>query len=178
VSLSPYSYILLISHRPVLERAKPEQLMVIEYYNPYLLEDSDILWEPICNRKFRTKKRLEMESCREMYERCTKEEEEKLNRLTQNIKQHTETHTSSIQKTMLAFVDGAAVKPPRNIRKKQEQFGTNRRLVVSAAARTEGLKNIAPNITGSGDTRLRIAAGLRDDAQSKFTHLALITNFS
>ena len=54
--------------RPVLERAKPNQLANIEYYNPYLLEESDVLWEPHCKRKFRTKKREEMEAWREMYE--------------------------------------------------------------------------------------------------------------
>lgn len=54
--------------RPVLERAKPDQLANIEYYNPYLLEESDVLWEPHCKRKFRTKKRQEMEAWREMYE--------------------------------------------------------------------------------------------------------------
>lgn len=91
--------------RPVLERAKPETLNNIEYYNPYLLEESDVLWEPHCKRKFRIKKRLEMESWREMYERCTREDEEKLNRLTQNIKQREETTSNGVQKTMLAFVD-------------------------------------------------------------------------
>lgn len=54
--------------RPVLERAKADQLANIEYYNPYLLEESDVLWEPHCKRKFRTKKRQENEAWREMYE--------------------------------------------------------------------------------------------------------------
>ena len=54
--------------RPVLERAKPEQLSNIEYYNPYLLEECDVLWEPHCKRKFRTKKREENEAWREMYD--------------------------------------------------------------------------------------------------------------
>jgi transcription elongation factor B polypeptide 3 len=155
--------------RPVLERAKPEQLCNIEYYNQYLIEESDVLWEPHCKRKFRTRKRLEMESWREMYERCTTEDEEKLSRLTQNIKQNQETTSNGVQKTMLAFVD-SMVKPPRNVMRKQEIFGTNRKLVVSAAARTVGLKNIMPNLAAPGDARLRVAAGIRDDAHnSEFT---------
>lgn len=151
--------------RPVLERAKPDQLGLIEYYNPYLLEESDVLWEPHCKRKFRLRPRLEMESWRELYERCTREDEEKLSRLTQNIKQHQETTSNGVQKTKLAFVD-SMVKPPRNVMRSQEIYGTNRKLVVSAAARTVGLKNIMPNLVAAGDARLRIAAGIRDDAQN------------
>lgn len=151
--------------RPVLEKAKPDQLRVIEYYNPYLLDESDVLWEPHCKRKFRTRQRLEMETWRELYERCTTEDEEKLNRLTQNIKQHQVTTSNGVQKTMLAFVD-SMVKPPRNIMRKQEIYGTNKKLVVSPAARTVGLKNMAPNLASAGDARLRIAAGIRDDAQN------------
>lgn len=151
--------------RPVLERAKPEQLSNIEYFNSYLLDDSDVLWEPHCKRKFRTRKREEMESWRDMYERCTREDEEKLSRLTQNIKQNQETTSNGVQKTMMAFVDGLA-KPPRNVMRQQEIFGTNRKLVVSAAARTEGLRNIAPNLAVAGDVRLRVASGIRDDAQN------------
>ncbi|CRK91517.1 CLUMA_CG005178, isoform A [Clunio marinus] len=151
--------------RPVLEKAKPEQLCNIEYYNPYLLDDSDVLWEPHCKRKFRTKKRLEMESWRDMYERCTREDEEKLNRLTQNIKQHQEHTSNGVQKTLLAYVDTIA-KAPRSVMKKQEIYGTNRKMVASPAARTEGLRHLAPNIAAPGDARLRVAAGIRDDAQN------------
>lgn len=155
--------------RPVLDRAKPEQLCNIEYYNSYLLDDSDVLWEPHCKRKFRTRQRLEMESWRDMYERCTREDDEKLSRLTQNIKQHQETTSNGVQKTKMAFVD-SMVKPPRGIMRKQEQFGTNRKLVVSPAARTVGLKNIMPNLAAAGDVRLRVAAGLHDDAQNGMFH--------
>lgn len=152
--------------KPVLERAKPEQLNVIEYYNPYLLEDSDVLWEPHCKRKFRIRQRMEMETWREMYERCTREDEEKLSRLTQNIKQHHETASNGIQKTKMAFMD-MMVKPPRNVKRMQEQFGTDRKLVSSPLSRVPALRNMAPNITNgrSGDARLRVAASIRDDAQ-------------
>jgi elongin-A len=151
--------------KPVLEHAKPDQLTNIEYYNPYIMEESDVLWEPHCKRKFRTRKREEMESWREMYERCEREDVAKLNRLTKNIKHNQETTSNGVQKTKMAFVD-SMVKPPRNIMRKQEIFGTNRKLIVSPAARTEGLKNIMPNMAMAGDARLRVSAGLRDDAQN------------
>lgn len=151
--------------RPVLEKAKPEQLSSIEYYNQDLLEDTDVLWEPHVKRKFRTRQRLEMESWREMYERCTEEDEIKLSKLTRNIKQHQETTSNGVQKTKMAFVD-SMVKPPRGIMRKQEIYGTNRKLVVSPAARTVGLRNMAPNLAAAGDARLRVATGIRDDAQN------------
>jgi len=164
--------------RPALEKAKPEQLANIEYYNPYLLEESDILWKPHCQRKWKNRQPDEMESWRDMYDRCTRDEAEKLSRLTQNIKQSQEKTSNGIQKTKMAFVD-TMVKAPRGIVRKQEQFGTSRKVVVSPAARTEGLKNLQPNLAAAGDVRLRVAAGLRDDAQhSKLTFiLVLILDF-
>lgn len=53
--------------KPVLERATPDQLFILEHHNPYLVEESDALWQFHCNKDFRTKKREEMESWREMY---------------------------------------------------------------------------------------------------------------
>lgn len=150
--------------RPALEKAKPEQLSNIEYYNPYLLDDSDILWKPHCQRKWKNRQPMEMESWREMYERCNREDEEKLSRLTQNIRQMQEKTSNCVQKTKMAFVD-TVVKAPRGMIRKQEQFGTSRKPVVSPAARIEALKNIQPNLAVAGDVRLRVAAGLRDDAQ-------------
>lgn len=153
--------------KPILEKARPEQLELIEYYNPYLIDESDILWEAHVKKKFRARKREDMETWREMFERCEKEDEEKLNRLTKNIKKSQEKATSEVQKTRLAFVD-SMVKPPRSVMRKQEIYGTNSKLVSSPAARTDGLKHLAPNIVVAGDVRLRVAAGIRDDAQSKF----------
>lgn len=150
--------------KPVLEKAKPDQLRSIEYYNPYILDESDILWQPHCTRKWKNKKPQEMETWRDMYERCTQEDQEKLDRLTQHIKHNQEVTSNGIQKTKMAYVD-SMVKPPRNMMRKQEQFGTNHKLVVSAAARVDSLKRLIPNIAKPGDVRLRVAAGLRDDAQ-------------
>lgn len=53
--------------RPVLERTTCEQLMTLEDYNPYLLEDTNWLWEQHCKRRFRTRHREELETWREMY---------------------------------------------------------------------------------------------------------------
>lgn len=53
--------------RPVLDRATPQQLLTFEEYNPYLMEDSDCLWQIHVQRNYRSNKRLEMESWREMF---------------------------------------------------------------------------------------------------------------
>lgn len=53
--------------KPVLQLASPEQLFTIESYNPYLMEDTDVLWEFHGKRKFRNNKRLELETWREMF---------------------------------------------------------------------------------------------------------------
>ncbi|KAL7026283.1 hypothetical protein ACKWTF_013831 [Chironomus riparius] len=149
--------------RPALEKAKPDQLTKIEYYNPYLLDDSDILWKTICQRKWRNRQPMEMESWREMYERCNKEDEEKLNRLKQSIRQTTEKSSNCVQKTKIAFVD-TIVKAPRVV-KKQETFSSNRRPVISLAARIETLKNLKPNVLASSDVRSRLAASVQAGAQ-------------
>ena len=136
--------------RPALEKAKPEQLTKIEYYNPYLLDDSDILWKTICQRKWRNRQPMEMESWREMYERCNKEDEEKLNRLKQSIRQTTEKSSNCVQKTKIAFVD-TIVKVPRRVVKKQETFSSTSKPVMSLAARIETLKNLKPNQAVTSD---------------------------
>lgn len=53
--------------KPVLERATPDQLFMLEHYNPYLIEDTDALWKFHCTKEFRSKEREEMETWREMY---------------------------------------------------------------------------------------------------------------
>lgn len=152
--------------KPVLERASPEQLFTLESYNPYLMEDSDVLWEQHIKRNFRSQKRKEeeCESWREMFIRCSEERESKLLSLTANIKQSQVEKTAPIRKTQLAYVD-SAVKPPRNIISKQARFGTAQAPVVSPAARVAALKNGSTNVAKAGDSRLKVAAGARDNAQ-------------
>lgn len=53
---------------PVLLKCSANQLGNIEYYNPYLTEDTNDLWKKHAQRQFRGKKPREMESWKEMYE--------------------------------------------------------------------------------------------------------------
>jgi hypothetical protein len=53
--------------KPVVDRATPQQLFVLEHFNPYLMEDTDHLWQKACEKHFRNKQRQEMETWREMY---------------------------------------------------------------------------------------------------------------
>lgn len=97
-------------------------------------------------------------------QRCQDEQDAKLKSLTANIKQ-SQVQSVPVKQTKLAYVDSAA-KPPRNIQKKQIQFGTDRKLIVSPATRVASLNGITNNLAQVGDTRLRVAAGTRDTAQA------------
>lgn len=109
----PYSIL-----KPVLERATADQLFNAEHHNPYLIDDTDELWELICRKAFRGKEPYELESWRDMYLRCIDEREAKLRSLTQTIKQSQDLRKLPVKQTKLAYVD-SVVKPPRNIAKKQ-----------------------------------------------------------
>lgn len=149
--------------RPVVQRASPEQLQLLEYYNPYLIDDTDVLWQQHCGRRFRGYKRHEMETWREMYTRVKTEQENHLSRLTENIK-HSQTVAIPVKTTKLAYID-SMVKPPRNVIKKQAQYGTERKLVATPASRVSSLSSVQSNIAKIGDARLRAAASFRDTAQ-------------
>lgn len=151
--------------RPVLERATPDQLDLFENFNPYLMEDSDVLWQQHCQRKFKAYKRQEMETWREMYYRCQMEQEARLNSLTNNIKK-SQSVAMPVRQTKLAYVD-SLVKPPRNVIKKQHQFGTQMKLTATPAARVEALSSVASNMARSGDARLKALASMRDTAQAQ-----------
>lgn len=110
-------YIIL---KPILEKATPDQLFNLEHYNPYLIEDTDELWRLHCLKEFRTKKREEMETWREMYMRCLDEREAKLNFITANIKE-SQDKSLPVRTTKLAYVDSIA-KPPRNVARKQVDY--------------------------------------------------------
>lgn len=103
--------------KPVLEKATPDQLFNLEHHNPYLIDDTDDLWKLHCQKEFRTKKREELESWRDMYMRCLDEREARLNAITANIKQ-SQKKSIPVRKAQLAYVDSVA-KPPRNIARKQ-----------------------------------------------------------
>jgi len=109
--------------QPVLNRASPKTLMHIEDCNPYLMEDTSELWEKYVKKDFRNKAREDMESWREMYERCTIEREEKLEALKGKVKQCYKAEEDNHKKTKLAYVDSAP-KAPRNVRNAQAKHGT------------------------------------------------------
>lgn len=98
--------------KPVLERASVEQLLTIEDFNPYLIEDSDELWKIHCGRRFRGRQPEELESWRELFLRSQDEQEAKFEALTKNIKASLE-QPGAIKKTKLAFVEA-----PKKLSKK------------------------------------------------------------
>uniref|UniRef100_A0A8C6S995 Elongin-A n=1 Tax=Neogobius melanostomus TaxID=47308 RepID=A0A8C6S995_9GOBI len=108
---------------PVLERCTPEQLYRIEQSNQCFTEDSDELWMRHCQRDFKREQPQEYESWRELYLRLHDEREERLRLLTQNI---SSAHASKPKgrQVKMAFVNSVA-KPPRDIRRRQERFGTS-----------------------------------------------------
>ncbi|KAM9737686.1 elongin-A [Menidia menidia] len=118
--------------QPVLERCTPEQLYRIEQSNQCFTEDSDELWMRHCQRDFKRESPQEYESWREMYLRLHDEREERLRLLTQNI---TSAHANKPKgrQVKMAFVNSAA-KPPRDVRRRQERFGTTSGLATPPAA--------------------------------------------
>ncbi|XP_062122879.1 transcription elongation factor B polypeptide 3 [Drosophila sulfurigaster albostrigata] len=150
--------------RPVLERATPHQLLNFEEYNPYLMEDSDVLWQQHVHRHYRGQRREEMETWREMFLRCEDEKARRLSTIAENIKASQKISEAPVRKTQLAFVD-SMVKPPRSVQRKQEQYGTNRKLIATPAARVAALSNVTPNAAKVGDARLRVLGSARDAAQ-------------
>ncbi|XP_053699143.1 transcription elongation factor B polypeptide 3-like [Sabethes cyaneus] len=144
--------------RPVLEKATPNQLTKLEQLNPYLLEETYVLWEQHCRREFRNQQRKEeeCESWREMYGRCSQERDAKLASLVQIIKQSTVQREAPVRKTQLLYMD-STVKPPRNVISKQIKYGTDRVAVVSPAARVPALQSTSTNVVKVGDSRLKAA---------------------
>ncbi|KAK7074561.1 Elongin-A [Halocaridina rubra] len=109
--------------KPVLDRASPQQLLNIEDFNPYLLEDTDEIWEVHCRREFRKEQREDMESWRDLYIRCFDAREKKLKSLTENLQQKFISKAEPRRQTKLAFVD-TAVKVPKYVQRAQAKHGT------------------------------------------------------
>ncbi|XP_029701078.1 elongin-A isoform X1 [Takifugu rubripes] len=107
---------------PVLERCTPEQLYRIEQSNQWFTEDSDELWMRHCQRDFKRETPQEYESWRELYLRLHDEREERLRLLTQNISS-AHANKPKGRQVKMAFVNSVA-KPPRDVRRRQEKFGT------------------------------------------------------
>ncbi|XP_068935209.1 elongin-A isoform X2 [Petaurus breviceps papuanus] len=113
----PYSVL-----EPVLERCTPEQLYRIEECNHVLTEETDQLWKIHCHRDFKRERPEEFESWREMYLRLQDAREQRLLLLTENIRSAHANKPKGRQAKM-AFVNSVA-KPPRDVRRRQERFGT------------------------------------------------------
>ncbi|XP_058918142.1 elongin-A isoform X2 [Kogia breviceps] len=113
----PYSLL-----EPVLERCTPDQLYRIEEYNHVLIEETDQLWKVHCHRDFKDERPEEYESWREMYLRLQDAREQRLRVLTKNIRSAHANKPKGRQAKM-AFVNSVA-KPPRDVRRRQEKFGT------------------------------------------------------
>ncbi|KAM4796728.1 elongin-A [Rhinophrynus dorsalis] len=113
---------------PVLEKCTPDQLYRIEECNHVLIEDTDRLWMNHCQRDFKNQKAEEFESWREMYLRLHEAREQRLLMLTQNIRSAHANKPKGRQAKM-AFVN-SAVKPPRDVRRRQEKFGTGAAVVT------------------------------------------------
>ena len=73
--------------KPVLEMASDKTLMRIEDSNQHLMKDTGELWEKLVKKHFFNKKREEMESPREMYERCTRERDLKFEKIKRKMKE-------------------------------------------------------------------------------------------
>ncbi|XP_019726369.1 elongin-A isoform X1 [Hippocampus comes] len=120
---------------PVLERCTPEQLYRIEQSNQWFTEDSNELWMRHCQRDFKRETPQEYESWREMYLRLHDEREVRLRRLTQNISM-AHANKPKERQVKMAYVNSVA-KPPRDVRRRQEKFGTiNGSTAASTAAAT------------------------------------------
>ncbi|GFS37871.1 elongin-A [Trichonephila inaurata madagascariensis] len=108
--------------KTVLERCTAVQLYSIEHYNPYLLDDTNELWERHCQKDFRFQKVQENETWRDLYLRAFEEREEKLKNITANISANI-SKSNPVRQVKLAYVD-TVVKPPRDIARKQAKHGT------------------------------------------------------
>ncbi|NWV00892.1 ELOA1 protein, partial [Upupa epops] len=107
---------------PVLACCTPEQLLRIEEFNPAFTEETKYLWKKHCQRDFKNESLLECESWREMYLRLFNQRESKLKQLTKNILS-AQSEKPKGRRVKMAYMTSAA-KPPRNIRRQQEIYGT------------------------------------------------------
>jgi len=109
--------------KPVLLMANAQILTRIEDCNPHLMMDTSELWEKFVRKEFYKEERQEMESWREMYERCIENRNRKLDKLKGKVKATYKREEDSHKKTKLAYVD-VAPKAPRTIRNAQVKNGT------------------------------------------------------
>ncbi|XP_077362719.1 elongin-A [Festucalex cinctus] len=135
---------------PVLERCTPEQLFRIEQSNQWFTEDSNELWMRHCQRDFKRQTPQEYESWREMYLRLHDEREARLRKLTQNISM-AQANKPKERQVKLAFVNSVA-KPPRDVRRRQERFGTTNGSTAASTAAATPIKIRPATIDYSGES--------------------------
>ncbi|XP_040280570.1 elongin-A isoform X2 [Bufo bufo] len=131
---------------PVLEKCTPEQLYRIEDCNHVLIEDTDQLWKNHCQRDFKKETPDEYETWRELYLRLHEAREHRLVMLTQNIRS-SHANKPKVRQAKMAFVN-TEVKPPRDVRRRQEKFGTGA-AVVSEKTRIKPFMPISSSSTRS-----------------------------
>lgn len=147
--------------KPIIDKATPDQLFMLEHHNPYLIDDTDEIWKFHCQKEFRNKKREELESWREMYMRCLDEREAKLKALTENIKLSQDKSTP-VRQTKLAYVD-SVVKPPRDVIRKQAKSGfTDKKPIVTPSSRLSSLA------TAGAAGQVTVPSPVKASSSSKF----------
>ncbi|XP_023578213.1 elongin-A [Octodon degus] len=167
----PYSVL-----EPVLERCTPEQLYRIEEYNHVLIEETDQLWKVHCHRDFKEERPEEYESWREMYLRLQDAREQRLRVLTKNIRSAHANKPKGRQAKM-AFVNSVA-KPPRDVRRRQEKFGTggvtvHEKVKIKPAPYTTGSSHVSASSNSFNSSPEEPAY---DGPSTSSTHLAPVVN--
>jgi hypothetical protein len=84
---------------PLLNRVTLAQLRQIESYNPQLVEDadSDKPWEQHCRRHFEGRKPRAGETWRDLFMRCERERDHKIEKIAKRIRKHEEKATPARQ---------------------------------------------------------------------------------
>ncbi|XP_060061513.1 elongin-A isoform X1 [Erinaceus europaeus] len=170
----PYSVL-----EPVLERCTPDQLYRIEEYNHVLIEETDQLWKIHCHRDFKEERPEEYESWREMYLRLQDAREQRLQLLTKNI-QHAHANKPKGRRAKMAFVNSVA-KPPRDVRRRQEKFGTGGaavpdRVKIKPAPYSTGSSHAPSSYGSSNSFNTSLEEPAYDGPSTSSAHLAPIVS--
>ncbi|CAG7824973.1 unnamed protein product [Allacma fusca] len=99
--------------KPALKCATVKQLEEIEFYNSYLQEYTDELWQYHCQRDCKGARPKEMESWKDLYYRCQDERQAKLNLLASKVKRNAEL-AQPVRKAKLAYVEPSSRGPKFN----------------------------------------------------------------
>ncbi|GAV01502.1 hypothetical protein RvY_12206 [Ramazzottius varieornatus] len=108
--IEEFGYIPYDVIKPVLESCSSAQLLRLEQFNPYLMEDADELWQKHCDRDFKTGADLEDDymTYRDMHAGKVIDREERLRNLSDSIAAKKRAREEPVRKTM---VMSAEVRP-------------------------------------------------------------------